>query len=126
MTPSESHAAVHATVAAQLESTRDLLYWAQYTTLELKDPKLLGKRNPGWHDWPKVERLAEYAIRACEADLERVVEHAPEPYGETSEYGPAPIACSYCQDNYDQYPTYPCREVLRIARAYSVEVSNAT
>ncbi|WP_431728605.1 DUF6221 family protein [Verrucosispora sp. TAA-831] len=37
--------------------TRERLYWAQQTILTLKDPRLLGKYIPGWHDWPDVERV---------------------------------------------------------------------
>ncbi|MGC5033064.1 DUF6221 family protein [Micromonospora sp. DT229] len=51
------------------ERTRELLYWTQQTILALKEPKLLGKYIPGWHDWPKVERLCRE--RLAEVDAKR-------------------------------------------------------
>lgn len=50
-------------------ATRELLCWVQQTILTLQDPKLLGKHIPGWHDWPKVERMCR--VRLAEVDAKR-------------------------------------------------------
>ncbi|MEU3452150.1 DUF6221 family protein [Micromonospora sp. NPDC006766] len=59
-------------------STRELLYWAQQTILTLKDPKLLGKYIPGWHDWPKVEEACHQRLAELKSDRLILAEHAPE------------------------------------------------
>ncbi|MFI1197717.1 DUF6221 family protein [Micromonospora sp. NPDC020750] len=43
-------------------TARELLYRAQQTSLTLKDPKLLGRYIPDWHDWPDVETMCRQRI----------------------------------------------------------------
>lgn len=58
--------------------TRELLYWAQQTALTLQDPKLLGKRIPGWHAWPDVERACTERLAELDAMRRVLDEHAPQ------------------------------------------------
>jgi hypothetical protein len=58
----------------------------------------------------------------------RVLErHQPEEYGEATEFEgvtlPALVACGRCQDNFDQYPVYPCDEIKDLADALGVDVT---
>lgn len=55
--------------------TRELLVRAQQTTLMLKDPKLLGRFIPGWHDWPDVERMCAERLAEVEAKREILDEY---------------------------------------------------
>lgn len=65
-------------IEAAEASTRDLLYWAQQTILTLKDPKLLGKYIPGWHNWPKVERVCQERLAELAALRAVITEHRTE------------------------------------------------
>ncbi|MER7331692.1 MULTISPECIES: DUF6221 family protein [unclassified Micromonospora] len=60
---------LHEQITAAEASTRTLLYWAQQTVLTLKEPRLLGKEIPGWHDWPNVEKMCQQ--RLAELDAKR-------------------------------------------------------
>ena len=58
----------------------------------------------------------------------RVLErHQPEEYGEATEFEgvvlPALVACGRCQDNFNQYPEYPCDEIKDLADAVGVDVT---
>lgn len=46
---------------------RKLLQVAQYSSLSLEEPKLLGTVQVGWHSWPDVERLCTQTIADCAA-----------------------------------------------------------
>lgn len=54
-------------IAAREAEGRALLGVAQHTSLELQEPKLLGRYMPGWHSWPDVERLCERVLAECAA-----------------------------------------------------------
>jgi hypothetical protein len=55
------------------QKIRELLRTAQDTSLDLKDPKLLGRHIPGWHSWGDVEAVcgeALFSVAAVRAVLE--------------------------------------------------------
>src|SRR5690348_10511110 len=53
---------------------RDLLVHAQRNSLAVKEPKLLGRTIPGWHDWPDVEAMCARELRAVERDRQLLAE----------------------------------------------------
>lgn len=95
---------------AQLDTdeatTRELLYWAQQTILTLQDPKLLGKHIPGWHDWPKVERMCR--VRLAELDAKRRILDEMESWRHDT-----------CQDGW-----YSCSQATE-ANGYDIDVACA-
>lgn len=46
-----------------------LLRYAQENDVAVRDPRLLGRTVPGWHDWPEVEQMAREVL--AEADAKR-------------------------------------------------------
>jgi Family of unknown function (DUF6221) len=50
------------------QQLRKLLCRAQNVSLELQEPKLLGRHIPGWDSWGDVEKLCVRALREAEAD----------------------------------------------------------
>jgi hypothetical protein len=123
------HAILLAAVEQRLKATRRQLYWAQQTSLALADPKLLGAYIPGWHDWPEVEELCEFAIRQVEADLRRLERHAPFEADAwwRSEKG---VFCQHCQltsnDGDPLSRAWPCDDLLDLAASYGVETEGDT
>lgn len=69
MTPDTLHAQLVAAVAAERWQTVALLQHAEQNAAAVKDPRLLGRYIPGWHDWPDVIRAAQLIIRRCDAVL---------------------------------------------------------
>lgn len=95
-------------IAAQEVEARRLLRIAQDTSLELKEPTLLGRRIPGWHSWPDVERLCQQALAECAAKRRTVAHHAKGPSVRHPGYD-----CSWCA-----FP-WPCFDLMNIAQAYA-------
>jgi hypothetical protein len=85
---------------------------AQEHSLEIQKPELLGRFIPGWYEWPDVERLAADAILAAERDLWVLERHAP-----SSDIW-------YCNGPHGREgdEPWPCRELLRMATRYGIEV----
>lgn len=44
------------------ERAAKLLRYAQENDVAVRDPDLLGRRVPGWHDWPEVEQMAREVL----------------------------------------------------------------
>jgi hypothetical protein len=57
------------------QRARKLLCRAQNVSLELQEPKLLGRHIPGWDSWGDVEKLCERALRKVEAAQAILAEH---------------------------------------------------
>ncbi|MCX5066632.1 DUF6221 family protein [Micromonospora lupini] len=94
------------------ESTRTRLYWAQQTILTLRDPKLLGKYIPGWHDWPQVEAMCQQRLAELDAARQIISLHAPHSSG----------ACPTCWRITARSATredYPCPTLCRLASPYA-------
>lgn len=70
---------------------RRLLRIAQDTSLELQDPKLLGRHIPGWHSWRDVETICEERLADIAAKRATLAEHHPI----ESIYG---TVCAVCVD----------------------------
>ncbi|WP_341719960.1 DUF6221 family protein [Micromonospora sp. FIMYZ51] len=79
--------------------TRKLLTEAQRNDLAVKDPRLLGRYIPGWHDWPDVERVCR--DRLADLDAKRRI------LGLVTDCGPS------WQDGY----TEAYRDVVRLLAA---------
>jgi hypothetical protein len=56
-----------ACIGEEETEARRLLRRAQDHELAIKDPSLLGRRVPGWHDWPTVQRMVSRALADCDA-----------------------------------------------------------
>src|SRR5688572_15266948 len=78
MTPEGRHAATLAALDRQTEVARKLLCEAQRVQLELQEPKLLGKRIPGWGWWPDVERMMAALVAQAAGLRSILVRHAPD------------------------------------------------
>jgi hypothetical protein len=57
------------------QRARDLLVHAQRTSLAVKEPRLLGREIPGWHDWPDVEAMCARELRMIERDRALIGRH---------------------------------------------------
>jgi Family of unknown function (DUF6221) len=57
------------------QQTRHLLCRAQNVSLELEEPKLLGRHTPGWDSWGDVEKLCERALRDVESGRRILARH---------------------------------------------------
>ena len=55
-----------ARIAEDEASARRLLRYAQENELACKEPQMLGKRLPGWHEWPDVQAMCGRALAECE------------------------------------------------------------
>jgi hypothetical protein len=77
MDPADRQAATLAALGEQVEGARKLLCAAQRVQLELKEPKILGRRIPGWGWWPDVERMMAALIAQAEGRRSILVRHAP-------------------------------------------------
>jgi hypothetical protein len=64
-------------IAAREAEVCALLRIAQETSLELKEPNLLGRHMPGWHSWPDVEQLCQDMLAECAAKRAIVELHRP-------------------------------------------------
>ncbi|MFG1846751.1 hypothetical protein [Micromonospora carbonacea] len=133
----ELHVWLGQQITAAETRTRELLYWAQQTTLTLKDPKLLGKYIPGWHDWPAVERVCRERLAELDAQRRILELHAPRAlpaaYSAVDKvmYRPAVTQCEHCDelchsdsglacdDPVDGL--WPCPTVRTVAAAFSTE-----
>lgn len=96
-------------------TTRDLLYWAQQTILTLKDPKLLGKYIPGWHDWPKVEQMCRDRLADLDSKRAILAEHAPDTAGLRT-------VCAVCADppvHEATWHDWPCLTVRLLAAPFA-------
>lgn len=113
------HTRLTAAVDARLTKTRQLLVYAQQNSLTLADPRWLGREVPGWHEWPDVEALAEWAIAICERDQQILHRHRPcrcQPDGA----GGPPHCFNHCRVR----PGRPwCPEITDMAAAYGIEVN---
>lgn len=110
-------------------TTRELLYWAQQTILTLQDPRLLGKCIPGWHDWPKVERICTDRLAEIDAKRRIVDDHyvIERKVGWTDDEGEErqshlPV-CVVCVPKYSRIDTRtqvgPCNTVKLLAMPYA-------
>lgn len=57
---------------ADEQRLRMLLRYVQDTILMLNEPRFLGTLQPGWHDWPRVERQIEADLADIAAKREVV------------------------------------------------------
>lgn len=98
---------LHEQFNAAEASTRTLLYWSQQTILTLKDPQLLGKYIPGWHDWPDVEKMCQQRLADLDAKRRIVNWHDVQRDDRTPWGDPVQI----CRCGYD----LPCSTVRLLA-----------
>ncbi|PZG12957.1 hypothetical protein C1I95_24760 [Micromonospora craterilacus] len=82
--------------------TRDLLAKTQRNDLAVKEPRLLGRYIPGWHDWPDVERVCTERLAELDA-ARRILDLHP-----NAGLRSAPESCGSCAS----YPG-PC-DTLRL------------
>lgn len=88
---------------------RALLVQAQRVSLTLKEPRLLGREIPGWHEWPDVEAMCARELRSIERDRALIERHKPELSGS----GEPGLWCAGCDSNYEQVAE--CPELLAAA-----------
>lgn len=62
------------------ERAKKLLRYAQENDLAVRDPRLLGRVIPGWHEWPEVEQMAREVLADVDADR-RIMELTEEATG---------------------------------------------
>lgn len=54
-----------------------LLRYAQENDVAVRDPRLLGRTIPGWHEWPEVEQMAREVLAEVDAKRRIITEHEP-------------------------------------------------
>jgi hypothetical protein len=58
---------VLARIAEREKRARKCIQRAQENYRTVRNPRLLGREIPGWHEWPEIEADAIYTLADCEA-----------------------------------------------------------
>lgn len=98
-------------------SARALMRRAQDHHLKVREPRLLGREIPGWHDWPDVEALCAEVLADLEAKR-RIMEL----HGSLNGYG-FRIVCVSCVDQLtgagDNQILFPCPTLRLLALPFA-------
>jgi hypothetical protein len=65
-----------ARIAEDEAAARRLLRYAQENELAVGEPQMLGRRIPGWHEWPDVQAMCSHVLAECAAKRRIVARHS--------------------------------------------------
>ena len=121
---SDLTAAISAALDRREVHTRRMLRYAQENHLAVQEPQMLGRRIPGWHEWPEVERMMAAALVDIAAKRKVLGRHQPEP----TAYGQHCMCCPDWHRSLDagEMHDHDCAEILDLAEAEGVSTKEAT